>query len=172
MTTKFEFVAKTGYTLDDIDLYDGLTYALLVSDLSATETIETIYRVDTELTGIVYMIAKPVATPFPKYLGYINLDAPKNNGYSDVFHTYGEALAAIEQGGSTEDINDLSERSRAYGPKRVKTPNLEVEQFDPLTIQRASDREGSVHPTFGSFGWTVVSPNRTKYNTPSKGRNE
>ena len=54
------------------------------------------------------------------------------------------------------------EMSQAYGPKRVKTPNMEVEQFDPMTIIRAQERENAVAPPF-PWGMTIASPNRCKY---------
>lgn len=57
----------------------------------------------------------------------------------------------------------LAEASQEYGPKRVKTPNMEVEQFDPLTIQRATERANSEIPIFSNFGMTTVTPNKPKY---------
>lgn len=57
----------------------------------------------------------------------------------------------------------LAASSQTYGPKRVKTPNIEVEQFDPLTIQRAEERANSTLPTFGDFGYAIASPNIPKY---------
>ena len=58
---------------------------------------------------------------------------------------------------------DLTTASQTYGPKRVKTPNMEIEQFDPETIQKAQERANSVMPTFCGFGMTIASPNNTKY---------
>lgn len=167
--SQFEFIAKIGYTLDDVKLHDPLnSYALLEDGLAAEEGPDGIYRVTSTRTGIVYMIAKPAAASVPRYQGFVNLDAPAANGYSEVYDTYGEAASAVESGSLAEDAADLAAASKAYGPKRVKTPNLEVEQFDPLMIQKARDREGSVYPGMGSFGWTVVSPNRTKYRSEDR----
>ncbi len=67
-------------------------------------------------------------------------------------------------------IADLATASQSYGPKRVKTPNMEVEQFDPLTIQRAEDRANSVYPTLCNMGMTIVSPNSCVYRRPRKTR--
>ena len=53
--------------------------------------------------------------------------------------------------------------SQAYGPKRVKTPNMEVEQFDPILISKALEREDVLNPSFADFGITIVSPNISKY---------
>lgn len=58
---------------------------------------------------------------------------------------------------------ELAAASETIGPKRVKTPNMEVEQFDPLVIQRAVERQSSTYPVFGNFGMTVVSPDTCKY---------
>ena len=58
---------------------------------------------------------------------------------------------------------ELAAASQTIGPKRVKTPNMEVEQFDPLTIQRATERANSTLPIFSNFGMTIVSPNKPVY---------
>lgn len=58
---------------------------------------------------------------------------------------------------------DLSTASKSYGPKRVKTPNLEVEQFSPLEIQRARDRESLPYPSLASCGMSIAEPNHEKY---------
>lgn len=49
-----------------------------------------------------------------------------------------------------------------YGPKRVKTPNMEVEQFDPLTILKAQERQAAEVPVF-PWHTTIASPNKDKY---------
>lgn len=64
---------------------------------------------------------------------------------------------------STTPEEDLAAASQTYGPKRVKTPNMEVEQFDPLTVQKAQERANAQVPLFGGFGITIASPNCTKY---------
>lgn len=165
--SQFEFTAKVGYVLDDVKLYDPVDSYALLEDVAAVESPDGIYRVTSTLTGIVYMIAKPAAAAVPRYLGFINLDAPAANGYSEVYHTYGEAASALSPG-EPQDAADLAVVSKAYGPKRVKTPNLEIEQFDPLMMQKVRDREGSVYPGLGDFGWTVASPNRTKYRSEDR----
>ena len=67
-------------------------------------------------------------------------------------------------------IEELAALSEAYGPKRVKTPNMEVEQFDPITMQRLEDRKNTIYPTFGGFHMTIVSPDHCKYQDRRKTR--
>lgn len=38
-----------------------------------------------------------------------------------------------------------------YGPKRVKTKEMEIEQFDPAVIQRINSRANATIPTFCSL---------------------
>lgn len=64
---------------------------------------------------------------------------------------------------------ELAAISQAYGPKRVKTPNMEVEQFDPIAIQRAEDRANAVHPTLGSMNISIAVPSCV-YQYPRKTR--
>lgn len=62
----------------------------------------------------------------------------------------------------------LAVLSEGYGPKRVKTPNMEVEQFDPIAMQRASERLGSVYPTLGTMHVDIASPNHHIYQNPRR----
>lgn len=62
---------------------------------------------------------------------------------------------------------ELKAISRDYGPKRVKTPNMEVEQFDPLTIHRLQERQNTVLPSFGTLGITIAKPSICGYSTKS-----
>lgn len=64
----------------------------------------------------------------------------------------------------------LEQFSETYGPKKVQTPNMTVEQFDPITIQRARDRESAAHPTLGSMHITIASPDHCKYHERRKAR--
>jgi len=60
-------------------------------------------------------------------------------------------------------IGSLATSSQEYGPRRVKTPNLEVEQFDPNIIAKAVERENSGHPLIGDFAIAIASPNYDVY---------
>lgn len=64
----------------------------------------------------------------------------------------------------------LEQFSEAYGPKKVQTPNMTVEQFSPLEIQRARDRESAAYPTLGSMHVTIASPDHCKYYEKRKSR--
>lgn len=57
----------------------------------------------------------------------------------------------------------LAAISNEYGPKRVKTPNMEVEQFDPSTIQRLREREAVQMPTLGSLTFSIGIPSPCGY---------
>ncbi len=55
-------------------------------------------------------------------------------------------------------LSDIRLASTEYGPKRVKTPNIEVEQFDPNVIQRAREREQAINPTIESLVTSIGTP--------------
>lgn len=85
---------------------------------------------------------------------------------------WNEAIISITLPAATDDSDDtdsstpesdLAASSQAYGPRRVKTPNMDVEQFDPIRIQTATDRQDGTYPTFGDFGFAVAKPNCSKY---------
>jgi hypothetical protein len=63
----------------------------------------------------------------------------------------------------TDLSDDLIAFNDEYGPKKVQTPNMTVEQFSPLEIQRARDRESAAYPTLGSMHITIASPDHCKY---------
>lgn len=63
---------------------------------------------------------------------------------------------------------ELAALSKAYGPRRVKTPNQEIEQFDPLTIQKMLDAQNaSVSPTLGDMNFSIATPNVLSYRETS-----
>jgi len=66
--------------------------------------------------------------------------------------------------------SDLSAASESYGPKKVQTPNMTVEQFDPLMMQRARDRENATYPTLGGMHITIASPDHCQYYERRKSR--
>ena len=66
--------------------------------------------------------------------------------------------------------NDLISLSEQYGPKRVKTPNMEVGQFSPLEMQRIRDRESAIYPTLEGMHITIASPDHCKYYPTHKSR--
>jgi len=62
-----------------------------------------------------------------------------------------------------EDIGDKIAALRAkVGPKRMKTPQVEVEQHDLAELARLADRTGVRAPTLSSMGWCIAQP---KYNS-------
>lgn len=62
-----------------------------------------------------------------------------------------------------EEITDLAEQSEEYGPRKVKTPNIEVEQFSPVEIQKAKDRAKAVAPTMATLHIDIAKPNLCRY---------
>jgi len=60
-------------------------------------------------------------------------------------------------------LDPLKVASQAYGPRRVKTPNMEIEQFSPVEVQKALDRQNAVSPTISDFAMDIASPNHHAY---------
>jgi hypothetical protein len=58
----------------------------------------------------------------------------------------------------TIDITKLQEIQEALGPKRVKTPQTEVEQFELRDLLAASNQQSTKKPSLSNFGWTRVVP--------------
>lgn len=58
----------------------------------------------------------------------------------------------------TIDITTLQEIQTALGPKRVKTPQQEVEQFELRDLLQAANSHGTKKPSLMSMGWTRVVP--------------
>ena len=38
-----------------------------------------------------------------------------------------------------DDLREIQDLSKSLGPKRIKTPQVEAEQFDPITVIRAAN---------------------------------
>lgn len=72
--------------------------------------------------------------------------------------------------GPNTDEETVAFSSQLYGPKRVKTPNMEVEQFDPRIIQQVSARENAVMPNMHNLGFSVAVPNLAVYQNPRSSR--
>ncbi len=100
--------------------------------------------------------------------------------YSTRVRTYNRIAELMVTGDTLELVNteplpdtpveELAALSEGYGPKKVKTPNMEVEQFSPLEVQRARDRESAAYPTLSSMHITVASPDHCKYYERRKAR--
>jgi hypothetical protein len=73
------------------------------------------------------------------------------------------AVETTEEDTTPTPENELAALSQGYGPRRVKTPNMDVEQFDPRVLQAADDRQNATYPTIADFGMAIASPNCTKY---------
>ena len=73
----------------------------------------------------------------------------------------GEEFTGTDEDG--QEFGTIEESSRTYGPKTVKTPNMEVTQFDPITIQKAKERSTAVTPTIGSLDFQIAAPNISRY---------
>lgn len=58
------------------------------------------------------------------------------------------------------DLDSIKAASKAFGPKRVETPNIKIEQFDPITVQKAVERQNSVWPTLPTIGVAIGTPSR------------
>jgi hypothetical protein len=58
----------------------------------------------------------------------------------------------------TIDISTLQEIQEALGPKRVKTPQQEVEQFELRDLLQAANSHGTKKPSLMNIGWTRVVP--------------
>lgn len=54
-----------------------------------------------------------------------------------------------------EDIQSLQE---LIGPKRVKTPNIEVEQFELRDLVQAAQRNTGTNPVFSNFNYSLAVP--------------
>lgn len=67
-------------------------------------------------------------------------------------------LTPVTQPVVNETLEEIKAASKAFGPKRVRTPNMEVEQFDPLTVQKALERQNAVQPTIGDLVISVGIP--------------
>lgn len=58
----------------------------------------------------------------------------------------------------TIDISTLQEIQEKLGPKRVKTPQQEVEQFELRDLLQAANSHGTKKPSLMNMGWTRVVP--------------
>jgi hypothetical protein len=47
---------------------------------------------------------------------------------------------------------------QAVGPQRVKTPDVEVEQFSLKDLATVAQKNVTPNPTFGTLSWTKVVP--------------
>lgn len=83
-------------------------------------------------------------------INYSSIDRPSIPGL---------AFYKIEEGGdsaifilnvtpSVPTVNEGSPTYSAYGPKRVKTKQMEIEQFDPRVLQDAEARANATLPSF------------------------
>lgn len=66
--------------------------------------------------------------------------------------TYGSTEAA------SEIHADLIAFSKAIGPRRVKTKEVEIEAHSPLALQRLIERQGRKPVTLSQFPKTLVRP--------------
>lgn len=85
------------------------------------------------------------------------------NDGTDTGKLYVDVKPTTTAPGSTvvpsSDLELIAAASRGYGPKRVRTKDIEIEQFDPLTVMRARSSENpSTYPTFCSFPVCRVTP--------------
>lgn len=53
---------------------------------------------------------------------------------------------------------DISELQAAVGPKRVKTPGLEVEQFDIDKLLKVANAQSTFRPFMHNIGWSKAVP--------------
>jgi len=72
--------------------------------------------------------------------GYVSLDS------ADGIYIMQNKLPELAIATTVSDTEAFS----AYGPKRVKTKEMEIEQFSPLEIQKANERASATLPTFCS----------------------
>lgn len=93
---------------------------------------------DDALQGVFYCSIYYIAQDATIDSGYVNLESADS--------TY--LLSNSPPAPSTTEIPETS--YSAYGPKRVKTKEMEIEQFSPMEIQRAEDRAAAPLPCFGS----------------------
>lgn len=66
---------------------------------------------------------------------------------------------------SAENIETIRE---LLGPKRVKTPKIEVEQFDLKELDRIAEKSNTFKPSFNNFMFAVASPNGVSCVCPNK----
>lgn len=92
--SQIEFIAQAGYVFT-VALYNPLSgYSSLATGLTVTEVVSSVYRCSTgSVTGLVYVVATSGAL---RVVGFVNLDAPGANGYSEVLDTLEQARAATE----------------------------------------------------------------------------
>jgi hypothetical protein len=162
-------IRGTDYTAQFFAFYDTEEGANHVGDVAVgvedTFTIE--FQIDTGTKEVLAIELTDVGG------GYYNLVIPHElfatGSRGSLYSTSSNSNITVIPWQNDTTINEgpsatssPRELSQAYGPKRVKTPNMEVEQFDPLTMLRAQERENAVAP---SFPWhmTIASPNRCKY---------
>jgi hypothetical protein len=55
-------------------------------------------------------------------------------------------------------VSKIQEIQSGIGPKRVKTPQEEVEQFSLKELIDAANRIGAKKPSLNNIGWTRVVP--------------
>jgi hypothetical protein len=53
---------------------------------------------------------------------------------------------------------NLQAIQQAIGPKRIKTPQEEVEQFDLIDLLKAANSRGTKKPFLANFGFTKAVP--------------
>lgn len=60
----------------------------------------------------------------------------------------------------SDDLSEIKDMSKDIGPKKVETPQVKAEQFDPITVVRAANMLSSrrMRPTFGSCDRTIAVP--------------
>ena len=80
----------------------------------------------------------------------VEITANIDSGYVD----FGSADGVYVMQNKLPELSTTPETSddtyTTYGPKRVKTKEMEIEQFSPDVIQRVQERESATLPTFCS----------------------
>ncbi len=56
------------------------------------------------------------------------------------------------------NIEDIQALQEAVGPKRIKTTDMEVEQFELKDLIAATNQQSTKKPSLSNIGWTRAVP--------------
>lgn len=133
-----------------------------VEGYASTEAYPRAYEstiTDDTLYGVFYCVWKYTAGDEE-----ITIDS----GYCNFELTDGTYLVTNEPPTETTSVvTEVSPTYSSYGPKRVKTKEMEIEQFDPIAIQRATERSSATLPSFADGNTAVGRGKRCRHIGPN-----
>lgn len=68
------------------------------------------------------------------------------------------AYLGLDPSSSSSTIGNINALREAIGPKRVKTPLIEVEQFDLNQLDKIAQKSNSFKPMFSNFMFSKAVP--------------